>query len=164
MSTSQDFLALRNAIDQLWGESVGASPFRAMLGRTQGNGYAPIPLDVYATKDAFVVLAAVPGMRAEDLEITYNQGTVLLSGQIGNVAEAAESKGATWYLHELWHGRFQRAITPPFEVDADRTEATFQDGILKLVMPKAEHAKPRRIAVRMAGEGQSQAIEAESGQ
>src|SRR3712207_8176010 len=56
------------------------------------------------------------GMRPEDLEITIHQGTVVLGGTVGNVAEAEEAKGATWYLHELPHGQFRRAITLPFEV------------------------------------------------
>jgi len=145
---SQDLASLRNALDQLWGESFG-NQFRGSWTRPNGNTYAPVPLDVYATGDAFVILAAVPGMRRNDLEVTYNQGTILLTGVIGNVAETEEAKGATWYVHELWHGRFQRAITPPFEVDADNAEAQYQDGILRIRLPKAEHARPRRIEVRM---------------
>ena len=87
-------------------------------------------MDVYATPDAFVIVAAAPGLRPEDLNVTYNQGTVVLSGRIANAAEAEDAKGASWYLHELWHGRFERSITPPFEVDAGRAEATFEHGIL----------------------------------
>jgi HSP20 family protein len=148
---SQDLATLRNALDQLWGEGFGGQ-LRGSWTRPNGATYAPVPLDVYATRDAFVILAAVPGMRRDDLEVTYNQGTILLSGVIGNVAETEEAKGATWYVHELWHGRFQRAITPPFEVDADNAQAHYQDGILRIRLPKAEHAKPRRIEVRMGGD------------
>jgi len=155
---SQDLATLRNALDQLWGESFG-NQLRGSWTRPNGNTYAPVPLDVYATRDAFVILAAVPGMRRDDLEVTYNQGTILLTGVIGNVAETEEAKGATWYVHELWHGRFQRAITPPFEVDADNAEAQYQDGILRIRLPKAEHARPRRIEVRMGGD-KAEAIEA----
>ena len=155
-----EFVTLRNALDQFWSEGFGGH--RGPWTRPNGSTYAPVPLDVYATSDAVVILAAVPGMRSEDLEVTYTKGTILLSGTIGNVAESADAKGATWYVHELWHGRFQRAITPPFEVDADRAEATFEDGVLRIWLPKAEHAKPRRIEVKIAHGPAAAAIDAET--
>ena len=150
---TQDFVSLRNAMDQLLNESYVSGPFRTVWSRSGGtnSGYAPMPLDVFATQDAFVIVASVPGLRPEDLEVTYNQGTIVLSGTVANVAESEESKGATWYLHELWHGRFQRAVTPPFEIDPGRAEASFENGILRIWLPKAEHAKPQRIEVRVGG-------------
>jgi HSP20 family protein len=159
--TVQEFARLRNAFDQMWSESFGTTPFRTIWARpaATGNGQvAPLPLDVYATDDAFVVIAAAPGMRPEELNVAYNQGTLTLSGRIANVAEAEEAKGATWYLHELWHGRFQRTLTPPFEVDPARAEATFEDGVLRITLPKAEHARPQPIPVRFGEGAQAQAI------
>ncbi len=147
----QEFVSLRNAMDQLWNESFVSGPFRTLWSRPSGyaNGRTvPLPLDVYATEDSFVIVASVPGLRPEDLEVSYNQGTIVLSGTVANVAESAEAKGATWYLRELWHGRFQRAVTPPFEIDPGRAEASFENGILRIWLPKAEHAKPQRIEVR----------------
>ena len=151
---AQEFVGLRNAMDQLLNESFVGGPYRTLWSRGRGgNGttYAPLPVDVYATDDAFVITAAVPGMRPEDLEVTYTNGAVVLSGAIGDVAEAEEAKGATWYLRELWHGRFQRAITPPFEVDPGQAEAAFENGILRITLPKAAHAKPQKIAVTAGG-------------
>jgi HSP20 family protein len=164
-----EFVSLRNAMDQLMNESFLAGPSRTIWSRGGGNGQsvaqAPLPLDVYATDDAFVITAAAPGLRPEDLELTVNRGTIILSGRIANVAESAEAKGATWYVHELWHGRFQRAVTPPFEVDADKAEAHFENGILRVRLPKAEHAKPQRIPVQVtAGDAaRDEAIAATAG-
>lgn len=161
--TTQDIARLRSAFDQLWGESFG-SPFRTLwAGPAVGNGAtngatAPLPLDVFATKDAFVIVAAVPGMRPEDLSVTWNQGMIVLSGTVGNVAESTEAKGATWYLKELWHGRFERAITPPFEVDASRAEAGFDHGVLRITLPKAANARPQQIPVRFGGSEAAPAI------
>ncbi len=161
--TTQDIARLRSAFDQIWAESFG-SPFRTLWARPavgNGNGNtatAPLPLDVFATRDEFVIVAAVPGMRPEDLSVTWNQGTIVLSGTIGNVAESTQAKGATWYLKELWHGRFERAITPPFEVDASRAEATFEHGVLRITLPKAAHARPQQIPVRFAASDAPQAI------
>ncbi len=153
---SQEFVGLRQAMDRLLDDSFVGGPYRTLWSQGQGRGgtggpYAPLPLDAYATEDAFVVTAAVPGMRPEDLEVTYNNGAVVLSGTIGNVAETEEAKGATWYLRELWHGRFQRAITPPFEVDPGQAEAAFEHGVLRITLPKAAHAKPQKIAVTVGG-------------
>jgi HSP20 family molecular chaperone IbpA len=163
--TTAEFARLRNAFDQIWGESVTGAPFRTIwarpaIGQGAGTTAAPLPLDVYATADAFVIVAAAPGLRPDDLSVTFNQGTIVLSGQIGNVAEAEDATGATWYLHELWHGRFERSITPPFEVDASRAEAIFEHGVLRLVLPKAAHARPQRIPVRFTAQPEAIAAEA----
>ncbi len=155
---SQEFVGLRQAMDQLLDESFVGGPFRTLWsqGRSGTAGsYAPLPLDVYATQDAFVITAAVPGLRPEDLEVTYTNGAVVLSGSVGDVAEPEETKGASWYLRELWHGRFRRAVTPPFEVDPSRAEAAFEHGILRITLPKAEHAKPQKIAVAVGGTTQA---------
>ncbi|MGI9254345.1 MAG: Hsp20/alpha crystallin family protein [Thermomicrobiales bacterium] len=161
--TTTEFARLRNALDQIWGESVSTgAPFRTIWARPavgQGTATAPLPLDVYATDDAFVIVAVAPGLRPDDLSVTVNQGTVVLSGQIGNVAESEDAKGATWYLHELWHGRFERAVTPPFEVDASRADATFDHGVLRLTLPKAAHARPQQIVVRFSDQPQALAAD-----
>lgn len=110
----------------------------------------PLPLDVYATKDEVVIIAAVPGIQPEQLDISINQNTVTIGGSMPNVATSAEAKEATWYLHELQHGSFQRSVTLPIDVDAGRADATFDHGILRLHLPKAETAKPKQIKVRVA--------------
>ena len=117
----------------------------------------PLSLDVYATPEEAVVIAAVPGMSPENLDITYTQNTLTLSGSVPSAAESEQGKNATWFLRELWAGQFQRTVTLPFEVDASQAEATFEHGIVRITLPKAEWAKPHKIAVR-AGAGQLEAI------
>jgi len=144
-----DLVSLRDTVDRLAGEAFGTTPFQTVWSRS-GNGQQiaqPMPLDVYATEEQAVIVAAVPGMRPDDLELTVHQTTVTLSGTVGNVADSEEAKGATWYVHELGNGAYRRSITLPFPVDADQTEATFEHGILRITLPKAESAKPRRIAI-----------------
>ena len=151
---TDEFVSLRDAMDRLMAESFVGGPFRSLWsagGSGQGATRMPLPLDVYATNDEVVIIAAAPGLRPEDLEVTVNQGTVTLSGQMRDAAAAEEAKGATWYLHELPHGTFQRSVTLPIEVDGSQAEATFEDGVLRLRLPKAEQAKPRRIEVRAGG-------------
>ena len=153
---AQEFVSLRDAMNQLLEESF--TPYWTGTRGRNGGVARPLPLDVYATQDEVVVIAAVPGVRPEDVEISINQGTVTLSGTFANVAEAEEVKGATWLLHELWHGRFRRSITLPTEIDAAKAQATFADGILTIRLPKAEQAKPRKIEVRVAGGSTPQAV------
>ncbi len=148
---SNEFVGLRQAMDQLLNESFVGSPVRTLWSRGgtgAGTAAFPLPLDVYATENEVVVVAAIPGMRPEELQVTYNQGTLTLSGTIQNVAEGEEAKGATWYAHELWSGQFRRSLSLPFEVDADHADATFAHGIVRIVLPKAEAAKPKTIAIK----------------
>lgn len=152
-----EFVALRDTVDRLMNESFGGEPFRTLWSRNGTSHAQPMPLDVYATTDAAVILAAVPGMRPEDLELTVHQNTVSISGKVGSVAETEEAKDATWYVQELGSGTYRRSVTLPFPLDADHAEATFEHGILRVVLPKAESAKPRKIPINGAT---PQAIEA----
>jgi HSP20 family protein len=158
----QDFVVLREAMNQLLEES-----FVPARGGRNGSRAATmarvLPLDVYATPEAAVVIAAVPGMNPQDLEITYNQNTLMLSGSLPTAADSEQGKNATWYLHELGSGPFQRTVTLPFEVDAGKAEATFEHGIVRIVLPKAERAKPQKIAIR-AAKAQPEALDAGAAQ
>ena len=113
----------------------------------------PLPLDVYATPDEAVVIAAVPGMSPEQLAITYAGKTLTLTGSVPGWTDSKQGQNATWYLHELWSGQFQRTVTLPFEVDPAQAQATFEHGIVRITLPKADWAKPHKIAIT-AGSGQ----------
>ena len=156
----QDFVVLRDAMNQLLEESFVPSRGSRSSG-SNGTTVRPLPLDVYATQEEAVIIAAVPGMSPQDLEVTIDQNVVTLSGTVPTAAESEQGKGATWYLHELWHGQFRRSVTLPFEVDAGKADASFENGIVRIVLPKAERAKPHKIAIK-TGSGQQEAIEAGS--
>jgi HSP20 family protein len=158
---SSDFVLLRDAMNQLLHDSVVPSGgSRSGWGNGSRTMFRPIPLDVYTTPDEAVVIAAVPGLTPEQLEITYTEKTLTLSGSMPSASESEQGQQATWYLRELWSGKFQRTLTLPFEVDASQAEATFEHGIVRITLPKADWAKPQKIAVT-AGSSQ-QAIEAGS--
>jgi len=159
---ANDFVALRDTVDSLVNQAVAGDQFRTVWSRS-GSGRTiaqPLPLDVYATEEQAVLLAAIPGLNPDDLELTVHQNTVTVSGKVGDVRDAEEAKGATWYLQELWSGEVRRSVTLPFPVDADATQATFDHGILRVVLPKAETAKARKITV---GAGSPAAITPETG-
>ncbi len=158
----QDFVLLRDAMRQMLQESFVPSGGSRYGWSTGSQAMArPLPMDVYATPDEAIVIAAMPGLNPEHLDITYTQNTLTLSGSVPNVAERAQAQNATWYAHELWSGQFQRTVTLPFEVDASQAEATFENGLVRIALPKAERAKPQKIAIK-AGSGHQEAIGAGS--
>ncbi len=150
-----DTLSLTSNVDRLAEQIFGGDPFR-MLWSSRSNGDAnlprPMPLDIYATDEHAVILAALPGMQPDDLQLTVQQNTVTLGGTVRDVTKSDEAKQATWYLHELGSGSFQRSVTLPFPVDPDAANATFEHGVLRVVLPKAESAKPKKIAIQTTGE------------
>jgi HSP20 family protein len=155
-----DFVLLQDAMSHLLGDGTvpsGGSRYGWRNGASNGDrGVArPLPLDVYVTRDEAVVIAAIPGMSPQDLEITYNQNILTLSGTVPTAADSEQGKQAMWFLHELWQGQFQRSVTLPFEVDAQNAEATFENGIVRIVLPRAEWAKPQKIAVQAASAQQA---------
>jgi HSP20 family protein len=165
MTLADEFVSLREAMDRLFTESVAAGPFRGLWGPvTNGTGRMNLPLDVHASDNEITVIAAVPGIEPDQLELTINQNTVTIRGELRNVASSEEARNATWYLHELPHGKFQRSLNLPVDVDAAKADATFNNGILKLRLPKAESAQPKQIKVRSVTSDQPQQIEASAGQ
>jgi HSP20 family protein len=151
-----DFVQLRQAMQELLQESfVPSGGSRSAWGAGARAMARPLPLDVYATPDEAVVIAAVPGMTPEQLEITYAGNTLTLSGSVPSWTENEQAQNATWYLRELWSGQFQRTVTLPFEVDPAQAQATFEHGIVRITLPKAEWAKPHKIAINA---GSQQAI------
>ncbi len=151
-----NFVLLRDAMNQLLEDSFvpsGGSRYGWSSGsRTMAR---PVPLDVYATPDEAVVIAAVPGLNPEQLEITYTQNTLTLSGSVPSAAESEPGQNATWYLRELWSEQFQRTVALPFDVDASKAEATFEHGIVRITLPKAERAKPQKIAIKAGSQQES---------
>lgn len=159
---------VRQAMDRLMNEAFGPGHFGSTWSLSGADRERSLlALDVYATDDEVVILAAAPGVSADNLEITVEKNTVTISGTIPSVAKSEEGKGATWYVHELPSGSFRRSLTLPSEVDAGKTEATFDGGILRLVLPKAEASRPRQIEVKV-GRSQAEPVaignEAQSGE
>lgn len=143
-----EMVSLRHAMDRLFEDSF-VSP---MSWRTIGNGEAVTPpLDVHETEDHLVVTASLPGIRPDDVEITMVGQTLTLRGEF----KADEHVQREQYLYrERRYGTFNRTLQLPVRVEGDKAEATFNDGILTLRIPKAEEVKPRQIRIS-AGSGEA---------
>ena len=109
-----------------------------------GAGVFP-PLNVTQDNDNFYVRAEVPGLNAKELSISAMRNRLSLSGKR---EIPRENDRVSYHRKERAEGTFSRTLTLPGEVDAERVDARYADGILSLTLPKAEQAKPRQIAVR----------------
>ena len=119
-------------------------PFRSGFGRTGQlfTEWSPA-LDLYESGDHFVAVVELPGMRKEDIDISLHDGTLTISGE----RKRESANGETTQRSERYVGTFRRSIALPTRVDASKVTATYQEGILKVTLPKAEEAKPKQIQV-----------------
>jgi HSP20 family protein len=138
--------------------AIFADPFEALLrfqqaldsyrqsdwlrGGTSGGGAFPL-LNAFRKGDDIVILAELPGVDRNELDIQVKGNTIRLSGRKApNYPEKA-----SLHRRERLFGRFDRTLTLPIEVEADKVQATYNDGILALLLPRAERDKPRRISL-----------------
>jgi HSP20 family protein len=99
-------------------------------------------LDLYQDKDQFTVVAELPGMKKEEIDISLRDGVLTISGERKREGSNDKDQG---YVTERFFGKFQRSVTLPVAVDANKVKATYKDGILQITLPKAEEAKARHI-------------------
>src|SRR6187549_2619658 len=134
-------MGLRQVMDRLLEDAV-------VMPRPGGPQGSP-SVDVYEEGDTLVVEAQLPGFTADTIDVNVENGVLTISGQ----TEADEErKERNYLLREKRSGRVTRSLHLPPTYTADPSEATFEHGVLHLVFPKAESAKPRRIQI--SGNGQ----------
>ena len=133
---------LRDEIDRLFEVPL------AELARTSQllSGWTPA-LDVFEEKDNLIVKAELPGMKKDDIEISLHDGSLSISGERKSQTTSDDSEV---YRSERFFGRFQRTVTLPTPVDAEKVKAQYKDGILTVTLPKTEEAKPKQIDVNVA--------------
>ncbi|MCK6501330.1 MAG: Hsp20/alpha crystallin family protein [Nitrospira sp.] len=107
------------------------------------NVWAPA-LDVYEDKENIVVKLEVPGMKRENFELALHDGVLSISGERRFEEKRQKAAG---YRAERFEGRFQRSVTLPKAVQADKVTATYRDGILTVTLPIAAEARPKQIVV-----------------
>ena len=140
-----EIIPVRELVNRLINESV-ISP-RALSG---DGGVSSFPFDLYETADELVVRAAIPGAAAGSFELSVNQDVLTVKGQRGQPG-GDTAQQYTWHLRGLSAGPFQMQISLPVPVTAEAAQASYDDGILTIHLPKAEQARVKRIAVSTAG-------------
>ena len=150
-----DLFDLQNQVDQLL-QMTGVTP------RTTTNGgrseVMNLPVDVRQSENEFIIEASVPGFRPDDVEVTFDDGVLTISGQ--RRSETEEKQGQ-YVRRERRQSAVYRQIGLPAEVRADEIRASFENGVLRVTVPRAQKAQPKRIPVTGgdAGEPQPQVIE-----
>ena len=132
--------------------------FDAFFGQAehQARRWVP-PVDLVEAEDHFVLKADLPGLSEGDVNIEVQDGSLTISGE--RRAEHEQREGG-WYRIERAFGSFNRSLTLPDGVDADRIEASFSNGVLEVRIPKPEERKPRRIEISGTnGSGKPAAVE-----
>jgi HSP20 family protein len=133
------WMSLRDDLNSLF-----ESPFWSDFARAGQlfSAWSPA-LDLYQSNDNVVAIIELPGMRKEDIEISLHDGALTISGERRRETSNGEKTERT----ERYIGKFRRSITLPARMDASKVNATYQDGILTVTLPKAEEAKPKQIPV-----------------
>jgi HSP20 family protein len=137
----RDMVSLREAMDRLFEESF-VRP-RGWVAPT--GGVSTLALDVFETADDVTVQASIPGIHPEDIDISITGETLTIKGEI---SEEKEEQEGTYYLRERRFGAFERSITLPTLVNANRAQAEFSNGVLTLTLPKVEEVKPKSIKIK----------------
>src|ERR1700749_5235881 len=102
------------------------------------------PADIYETKDSIVVLAEMPGVSSEGVDISLERRVLTIRGR----STTNEHAGYQRVYNEYTDGDYERVFTLSENIDRDRIEATLKEGVLHLVLPKAETAKARKIELK----------------
>jgi len=103
-------------------------------------------VDVFETKDDLMVRAELPGMTEKDVELSITGDVLTIKGERSGAVDGQESV----HRSERWYGKFERSLTLPIPIQAEKVKATYRDGVLTIQLPKAEEVKPRAIKIDVA--------------
>ena len=135
-----DFALLQDRLDQLLG---GAQP--SSIRAVARDGAFP-SLNVGTWAEALEIYAFAPGIDPTSLDVSVERGLLTLAGRRGSASEQP-AKGTTVYAKERFEGSFRRVVSLPDDVDPTKVEASYKNGVLKVIVPRQESAKARQITV-----------------
>lgn len=137
----RELQTMRSLMDRFFDEPFFSTP---SLWSQRGENF-PVPLDLIEEEGEYVVKASMPGVNPEDVEITLTDNVLTIKGE---TKSESESKEANYHVRERHYGSFMRQIALPMPVKAEEVEATNENGVLMLRLPKSEAVKPKKIAVK----------------
>jgi HSP20 family protein len=132
-----------NRMSRIFDEMFRGFPFDPMDGAVT-SAWVP-PCDVFESENEVKVVLEIPGIRRDDLKVSVENNTLTVSGE---KRQEAEERTRRVHRYERSYGRFERSFLLPATVDVEHIDAQYADGVLTVVMPKIEKARPRQIAVR----------------
>jgi HSP20 family protein len=150
-----ELLSLRTAMDRLFEDSF----VRPTGWFSPAAIQAHFPLDVRVTGDELVVEGQLPGVKADDVDITIEDGRLTIKA---DASTDDERRDGDFLVKEIRRGSYVRAVTLPTGLEADKATASFDNGVLTLRIPKAEQVKPRQIRITPSSDGSNEAPAVES--
>ena len=135
---AREMMTLREAMDRLFDDA-----FTRPL--SLRDAWSVPAIDMYQTDDEIVVKAALPGIKADEVQINITGEVLTLKGEMKHEEDTKEK---AWHIHEQRWGSFERSVVLPTDVVADKTKAEFENGILTITLPKAEEVKPKVINIK----------------
>jgi len=136
---------LLNRINRMFDDTFGRWPTEDVEG-TITSHWAP-PCDVFEDSDTLKIVAEIPGVWPEDVNLSLENNTLTIRGEKKQVAE---EKTERVHRYERSYGAFERVFSLPSTVDPEKIEAKYDAGLLTVTLPKAERARPREIPVRVS--------------
>ena len=138
---AQDLFSGLSRLNRIMDEALGS-----WNGGSVASAWLPA-CDVIEDKDHLKIALELPGVRSEDVKVSVENNVLTIRGE---KRQESEDRGQRWHRYERSYGAFERTFTLPSTVDAHHVQATASDGVLTLVLPKSERAKPREIPVKTA--------------
>ena len=105
-------------------------------------------LDIHETDTAYEVAVPLPGVKPEDINVRMQNGTLTISGELPQ-PKVEENRKVV--VQERYYGKFSRSVSLPQSIDANKVEATYDNGVLNLTLPKLPEAQPKQIAIKVDG-------------
>ena len=139
---AREMMTLREAMDRLFDDAF-TRPFSIM--REGGSNWSSPALDMYQTDNDIVVKAALPGIKADEVQINVTGDILTIRGETKQHEEKNEK---SWHIREHRWGAFERSVRLPTGVMSDKAKADFDNGILTITLPKLEEVKPKTITVK----------------
>jgi|SRR6185437_1828857 len=141
----EPFAQLRHEVDSL----IDRFPFRLPMMRFGRFASAPA-LDMTETESGYKIMAELPGIEPENVEVTFEEGMLRIAGE---KKEEREEKERGYRLSERSYGAFERIVQLPTLADSDKIDASFKNGLLTILIPKSAKAKRniRKISISKAG-------------
>jgi HSP20 family protein len=136
---AREMMTLREAMDRLFDDAF-TRPFSLA-----NNGWSVPAVDMYQTDNEVVVKAALPGIKADEVQINVTGEVLTIKG---DTRQENETKEKAYHIREQRWGTFERSLILPTEVIADKAKADFENGILTITLPKAEEVKPKSISIK----------------
>jgi len=139
-----DLEQFQERLDELLGGRAASSSIRAV-----GRAGAFPALNVGTWAEALEIYAFAPGLDPQSIDVSVEKGLLTLKGERSGGPSASDGQ-TTAYASERFRGSFRRVVTLPEDADSSRVDASYKNGVLKIVIPKRESARPRRVAIGQA--------------